>query len=336
MTTATRYATEKTEHGLLVRDVVFAVTGDTGRGFALTPADFTKFKGTFDRRTERGFVPAYVRLGHAGPRIGKIVRLADGNALRGDVLLEKQYDPDGKIAARIEADSISDLSVTFAHKAGALVDVSLLEDTFGQLHESLPPFRVDVKQDFEIEPSDLTALSLKDSQEAAMPTIEEIAALLDSKLKPVNERLTKLESGEPAATTKLSADPEVDNAVAQARKSDIAELAKLKRGLMVDGYLTQLSAVAGGATARQQKLWREKLVECANDEACTERFERLKLEIGQKTTKLDAETPFGKVSVQQQLKDEYAALGGETRLHMSEADYVAKWSNNELMTSDLR
>lgn len=168
-----------------------------------------------------------------------------------------------------------------------------------------------------------------------MPTIEELSKLFDDKLKPLAERLTKLEGGD-TKSTRLSDDPDVDNAVAAARKNDIAELAKLKRGLLVDGYLTQLSAVAGGATARQQKLWREKLVECATDEACTERFERLKLEIGQKTTRLDAEAPFGKVSVAQQLKDEYAALGGETRLHMSEAEYVAKWSNNELMTTDLR
>lgn len=318
-----------------MRDVVLAVEGDTGRGFSLTRDDFKKFAGTFQRRSERGHIGAFMRLGHDGPRIGKIVALSprDGELI-GDLLLEKQYDPESKLAARIEADSISDLSVTFAHKAGALVDVSLLEDTFGQLHEKLPPFKVDVKTEFEIEPSELTALSFKKESEM---TKEEMAALLDAKLAPVIERLTKLETGDKVDTTaRLSADPEVDAAVAAARSGDLVELKKLRRGLMVDGYLTQLSAVAGGATARQQKLWREKLVECESDEACTERFERLKLEIGHKTTKLDTEAPFGKVGVAAQLRDEYKALGGETRLHITEDEYVAKWSNNELMTTDLR
>lgn len=260
--------------------------------------------------------------------------------------------------AKIKRGEQNVISPEFFAKSKVLWGFSFLDGAPNHQFESLPRFELEAKPESEAEPQLAVAASLStgeqaefntfmaaeplyrgalgQSSESAMPTIEELSALLDKKLAPVNERLNKLEGGKETKPVRLSADPEVDNAVAEARKGDLAELKTLKRGLMIDGYLTQLSAVAGGATARQQKLWREKLTECASDEACTERFERLKLEVSHKSTKLEAEQPFGKVPIESQLADEFKRLGGEEHFNQTEAEYVARWAKNEALTTDLR
>lgn len=328
MQTATRYATEKTEHGLLVRGVVLAVTGDTGRGFSLAREDFQKFKQTFDRRVSREFIGAFVRLGHSGPRIGKIVALEGGDELRGDLLIEN-----ADVAARIEADAITDLSITFARQAGALVDVSLLEDTFGQLHEKLPPFKVDVRKEFEIEPDALVALSLSEPEQN-MDKLDKALELLTK----MDERLTKLETTkpEPKGDDDILGDADEQQRFEKAYGDKIKEIESRERERDVDSKVTQLSAIAGGATAKQKALWREKLVECKTSDLLSERFERMREQLemrrSSKTT-LEPEGGYAHLSIESQLKEEFVALGGIEKLGVSEQEYI---NRTKALAGDLR
>lgn len=341
MPTATRYATEKSEHGLLVRDVVLAVEGDTGRGFDLTREDFDKFVSTFERRVSREFIGAYVRLGHDGPRTGKLTTLkrVDGN-LTGNVLIEPKFDKDGAIAGKLEAGDITDLSITFSRQYGTLVDVSLLEDTFGQLHEKLPPLRVDVKQEFDIEPDALVALSLKESQEAAMPTLEEFGALLDKKLNPVIERVTKLETtkkSEPAKAEdgNLVDDPDLADQVKRLYGDKLVAMEQRERERDIESKLTQLSVIAGGATSKQAALWRSKLEECKDADLLNERFERMKDQLTAKKSapSIPNESGYARLSIEAQLGDEWESLGGKEKLGLSKQEYI---NHTRLLADDLR
>lgn len=311
-----------------MRDVVLAVTGDTGRGFSLTREDFQKFKQTFDRRVSREFIGAFVRLGHNGPRIGKIVGLNDGDELRGDLLLEN-----ADVASKVEAGDITDLSITFARQAGALVDVSLLEDTFGQLHEKLPPFKVDVRKEFEIEPDALVALSLSEPEQN-MDKLDKALELLTK----MDERLTKLETAkpEPKGDDDLLGDADEQQRFQKAYGDKLKEIEARERERDVDSKLTQLSAIAGGATAKQKALWREKLVECKTSDLLNERFDRMREQLEmrrQSRTTLEPEGGYAHLSIEAQLKEEFVALGGLEKLGLSEQEYI---NRTKALAGDLR
>jgi hypothetical protein len=330
VTTSAPYKIEVLESGLLVRDVVIAVTGDTGRGYDLTPEHFEKFVSSFEARVTRGHVGAFVRLGHSGPRIGRIQALRAGSGeLRGDLLFESAFDKAGEVRSLIEAGAITDLSITFARDAGVLIDVSLLDATFGQLHDRLPPFVLDTKSEFGV--GEVEALALR-TEEHMRP--EEFQKMLEDQLAPLSARLGKLETAPTPLARTLTGDAEVDAAADAKLAKRLEELQIAEEGRQLDHLLVKLEAVNGGANARQRKQWRERLEEVPAS-ARQYRFEAMALELERSRSRvtLDAEAPFVRQGVEKALAEEFENFSWPEGCKVSKADYVA---THKSAATDLR
>lgn len=331
--TAERYSATRTAEGLLVRDVVVAVTGETGRGFALTEQDFANFQKTFDDRTKRGHIGAYVRLEHDGPRVGKWIAMRQSSGeLRGDLLIETAFDEGGKVAALIERDSITDLSITFSREHGVLTNVSLIAASFGQLHAKLPPFKVDVQSEFGVPPGALIELAFKADEELNMKP-EDFQKMLDATVKPLAEKLEKFEAridgkDKGGKSASLTGDPEVEDAARRLVKDELDEFEKRKDELELDSMLTRLESMAGGTTATQRKNWRERLAERKQGQR-EDRFNLMVAELERKKagTPLKAETPFIQNSVEAQLREEFKSFELPADNKFSVEDYVKTYRN---------
>lgn len=298
MTTIVKYNAVRTADGLLVKDVIMAVTGKPSGKPELTTEMFDGFVSNFTKRLDRGSIGAYVLLDHDGPRVGRIVSLTHvGDELLGDLLITEE-----SIANRVEEADLSDISISFFPGDMILVDVSLLDNAFGALSDEIPPFLVDVQQEFglsadtkvEYKYQAVIVPSDKGTSDKAGSTKQNSKDIIMD-LTP--EQLQKMiEDAVAKATTPAPvADPVNEKAIAEA----LAKLAKKDLDITVDGYVRNLVrggyALAGlkesfekfGTNTMAMEVEYKRLMEKSTDEV------KLEMEAEYEAPKLDDELKTG-------------------------------------------
>lgn len=299
----TTYKATRTVDGLLVEGVIMAVTGKPSGRPEVTSEMLAGFVVNFDKRMSRGSIGAYVLLDHGGPRVGRIVALSvQGNQLLGDLLITE-----AEVADRVEESDLTDISISFFPEDQVLVDVSLLDNGFGVLADSIPPLLVDVQQDFGLPadkivqykyaaPTQTTDSNTGNTKELTMElTPEQLEEMI---AKAVEKRL---------ASTPAADEPVNEKSV----KDALAKLAKKEIDITVDGYVRNLVS-RGGYSGAGLKARFAAFGE--NTTAMEVEYKRL-MEKSNDDVKLEMETEYEAPKLDDELKvewEDYKARSGST------------------------
>lgn len=308
MTTATRYKASKTSDGLLIKDVVLAVTGNVhSRGIELTEDLFDKFAAFHQNRLSRGYIGAYVLLGHDGPRVGKITKLSQSSGnLLADIIITNE-----DVASKVEKADLTDISITFSMD-GILADVSLLDNTIGQLADKIPALLVDTKEEFGIEADSLVKFALPRIKEIKMALtpedMEQIASLVN---KIMDERMG--DGGDKPTE-------DVEMAISQAADKKLAarmkQLEEKERELEIASYVAALSSKTGHNEVTLRRIFKD----IKTEEGRKIKFESL---MKQEDAKADIETQYSKPTIEKALRQEYQLKADSyKKLGITEDKYV--------------
>lgn len=324
------------------------------------PAELQKYADNANDRQKRLNAPPLPLLGHNQlNKQGQVVKAAPiiGSAA------DTRFDSDTKLlrigkvritnpeqVAKIKRGEQNIISAEFFEKRKLLWGFSFLDGAPNHQLDSLPRFTLKAKPVSTTAPANSVAVAAQADiaefqsfttseplfQAAlgptgdAMPTLEEIKQLLQGELKPINDRLAKLEADDEPAKPKGDddlVDKDVQAEAARQLKKEREGLEQLKKSTEIDSFVTQLSAKNGGATERQQKFWREKLEACGNDGNWRkERFNALMREVGRGTeVTLDSEDDVMVLGNEALTREEYKQLKADNPLmgNISEDHYAA-------------
>jgi len=236
------YKAEKTAEGLLIKNVELSkeTTQEQRPDFLrdLTVDTFEQFLVHYNRRVEAGKVGAFVLLNHGGPGVGRILNLhISGKELVADILIT---NPD--VIRMVEAGELTERSIEWgwSEEDAQLKGISLLSGDFGQDSEGWADLTVDVTKEQLEEEFSFKTLSMKykyspikgtthkESKMALSPEdLEQIAGMIAEAMS------AKIEDPE-------EIDEEDDPINEEKLKAALAEVAKQKIDITVDGYVRNL------------------------------------------------------------------------------------------------
>lgn len=330
---AKAYKTEQTDEGMVVKDVIMALTGTFG-GDDLTVADFERFERIFEDRVARGYIGAKVLLSHGGPPVGKIIALRhDDNFLYGDLLIQSEA-----IQESVKKSDLTDVSITY-FVGERLLDVSLLDNTQGELSDFIPPLLVEAEVDrsktnrevktFKLKPILCNCNKKEQTMAFSKEDLEALGGIIKSAVDSAVE--AKFESEE-ASREVDDIERELDETANKRVENSLKQLEKAKVEYEINSYVNALTHKTGNqyGEATLRKIFNEFKTE----EGRKAKFEAL-MEKSDREAEISIEKHYSSPSVKDKLLKEFEAKGGEKALGVT-GDWYVNHAIKSNLISDLK